>query len=210
MHSGRQYLDGREVTFGADGRWWWVTEHRRDGEYGYPVSNQILRHHRPGHGHASASHHHQNGSGPQHIESGMGALQTGSLGDRYGSGVDDPWQGNSFARELFQGQGAKYFVGADRLVTNVAEVYAAAYTAAFFAPELLASGQFIVSASRVGVLGSSAGRIFWSGGFLVAGLRAAARRAWLCRRLHGGEGPCSRLPGAWPRDVRAAGAPAGP
>ena len=43
-----------------------------------------------------------------------------------------------------------------------------------------------------------------------ADLRAAARRAWVRRRLHGGEGLCPDRPGTRARDVRAAGASAGP
>jgi hypothetical protein len=172
MGSMPQFLNGREITFGADGRWWWVTEHRPDGLYGYPMSNQPSHHH-SGHGHHAQ--HHLSGAGTRKIDrSGGGGNSPRYLAARPTPGVDDSWQGNDYARQLFQGQGANYFIGADHLVTVMAEVYTAAYTAAFFAPEIVASGQLLMSTSRIGILGNSVGRIFWSGGFMVAGLRAAA------------------------------------
>ncbi|AEU34456.1 hypothetical protein AciX8_0098 [Granulicella mallensis MP5ACTX8] len=135
MGSMPQFLNGREITYGADGRWWWVTEHRPDGPYGYPMYNQPSHHH-AGHGHHAQ--HHLSGSGTRKIDrSGGGWNSPSYLAARPTPGVDDPWQGNDYARQLFQGQGANYFIGADHLVTVMAEVYTAAYTAAFLAPEIL-------------------------------------------------------------------------
>lgn len=78
---------------------------------------------------------------------------------------DDPWQGNDFARELFQDQGANYFIGANHLVTVMAEAYAVAYTAAFFAPEILEALGYTTRGvlNKAGAFGPATNRIFWSG-----------------------------------------------
>ena len=83
-----------------------------------------------------------------------------------------PWQGNDYARELFQGKGARYFVGADHLVVRATEAATILYTAAFFAPEIveavnLTSSRTINPSSRwlvnqMGGFGPATNRLFWS------------------------------------------------
>lgn len=181
MSNGPQYRNGQEITFGGDGRWWLVTSHHLDGLYGYPMSDLPTRHHHTGHKHYldPRSKHYGTGHNDHHHAAHLHAAQARGIATIRGNRInrhqtDDPWQGNDFARELFQGQGANYFIGANHLVTVMAEAYAAAYTAAFFAPEIIATGRFAFATSRMGILGNAFGRVFWSGGIAIAGARAAA------------------------------------
>lgn len=125
-----RYQNGNKYVFGSDGRWWIVTNSYGGDDYGYPVGGHTHHGHHPRH-HAFAP-----SALPTHSHSHH---QTHFPSRRVGAaGPEDPWRGNTYARELFQGRGAATFIGADHLVTTMTEVYAVAYTAAFFAPEILA------------------------------------------------------------------------
>ena len=160
-----RYQNGNKYTFGSDGRWWIVTSSHGGSDYGYPVGGQTHHSHHSRH-HASSrpalpahSHQHHHANGPARRVATTGA--------------EDPWQGNTYARELFQGRGAATFIGADHLVTNAAVIYAAVYTAAFFTPEILTALNYTASRTisplarwtlnQTGAFGPQVNRLFWSG-----------------------------------------------
>ncbi len=170
-----RYVNGEKYVFGADGRWWRVTTSQGGDDYGVPVASSAVTPHAAHqgaglhvhpHGH---SNHHYASYPPRQSSRVPSARRVNPGGMAYGrhpaSAEDDPWQGNNYARELFQGQGGRYFVDADNSVKILTEFYTAAYTAAFFAPEILAA----VSRSagwglnRVGAFGPTVNRLFWSG-----------------------------------------------
>ena len=76
----------------------------------------------------------------------------------------DPWGGHAFAQQLFQGAGSGSFVAANTAVNYAAGGYALLAGGAVFAPEIAAGAGAAASwgASASGLLGSTAGRVFWS------------------------------------------------
>jgi len=159
-----RYQNGNKYVFGSDGRWWLVSYSRGGDDYGYPVSIHT-------HGYHSRHHASNPPALPAHAhlhhQAHFPAHRVGT------AGPEDPWQGNTYARELFQGRGAATFIGADHLVTNVVEIYTIAYTAAFFMPELLTALDYTASRTisplarwtlnQTGAFGPLVNRLFWSG-----------------------------------------------
>ena len=165
------YRDGNKYVFGSDGRWWLVTSSHGGDDYGYPVAaHSSPRHH---------SHHafRHSVSSPAQRASACPSRRVAS------AGVYDPWQGNDYAHELFQGQGAQYFIGANHMVVRTTEIAALAYTAAFLAPQIVSALGYTASRAispaarwtlnQAGAFGPSINRLFWSGA--ASGGAAAVR-----------------------------------
>ncbi len=173
----------RHIVCSRDGsECWEVLYTNPDGtRYGQRLSDIIPRSHqhfrgalmRAGHQRSHSSHLPQAG-----MPGGQGYFPHHAPPAAYG-----PWQGNDYARRLFQGEGAARFIQADTFVADLTYIAAAAYTAAFFMPEIIGGFEYVAertvspltrsTLNRVGAFGPAAGRLFWSG--LGSGSAAAVR-----------------------------------